>query len=340
MGRTKRKANGNHLTAEELLNQSRQNTRTHEEEDISIMNSTHIATTTTFPAYITQLLPIFSAKEGENVEDFFVKIENIFSLVPNLGSEIKGVLLKSKLQDAAADFILHDPQVRQVNSYEIIKETLIQRYTKLKPKLTVQKDFAEITQNPKMSVQDLAQEIRVKAVNLLGNTEKSPITDKLLDNLMCVKFLEAVREDIKLELLKKKVDTFDQALKEAILLENIFDNYAVKQVQEEKVQSIDDLLGQLEIRKISQDISDLKQNLTQQRETQNEIKCQICARTNHVATDCFFRNTNVNTQRVNNQTRGHNMRGRRPNRAYFRGRTNSRPWRGHGTNYRNAALNY
>lgn len=339
MGR-KRNATRDSVSAETLLGRSRNNSSN---ENLDISDNAQIANTEFVPAYITQLLPSFSAKEGEDIEDFFVKIENVFSLAPNLGADIKGVLLKSKLQDKAADFVLHDPQIRQVNNYQKIRKALIQRYHKIKPKLSGQQEFAKITQTPKMSVQDLAQEIRVKAVKVLGVTERGPVMQNMLDKMMCMKFLDAIRQDIKVELLKKKIEDFEEALKEAIILENIFDNYVTEQDEGDKVTAMQELMGHLEIRKISEEIKELKENATPKNEAEQEIRCQICKRINHTAEICFYRNQNINRGRYN-YARGQNIRGRQQNRGIFRGNNVSRPWRGRGTYHsqqnRNNPLNY
>lgn len=266
-----------------------------------------------FPHYLIQLLPKFSADKGENIEDFFSQVENIFRIENNMSSQIKGILLKARLEKQAADFCLHDPFIKNSNDYNEIKEALFQRFKRREAGLKTQEEFDNITHKPSMSVQDLVQEIREKANKLGGDMTGSAEIQKYLQKLMLNKFMQAIREDIKVELLKENVTEFYQAIDRALILETVFDSVN----NAKKSENVADLMAQLEICKITEEIKQLKQ----QQNSNIVTRCQICQKTNHEANTCFYRNSNIHTQQYNYpaHTQNFNQGGYRHNTQNFHG---------------------
>lgn len=265
---------------------------------------------------------MFAGEKGERVESFLTQFENITKLT-NWSDDHKGLILKTRLKNKAAEFILKNDTTKENDNIDIVKNALIKRFGEIKSLTQAQNEFQNIKQTPVTSIRELEQEIREKTQKFLGDIRESAEMRKINDRIMLAKFLESVREDIKIELKKANIETFEEAVERAVLLEEIFKEEQVN-VNTLRLQGTD---HEREVLKRDREIAELKQQIQEMQierssqinrqpsfqrrqppvqNKQMQIICQICKRRGHGASTCFYRDTNNKKYENSNKNQGVN----------------------------------
>lgn len=249
-------------------------------------------------ASITSLinaLPDFSGNEDENVSLFVKNISDICDLKPEVWSDQKKIiLLRLHCKGKAEQFLSEDPVASNEKSFENLTNILINKFKRKENFQTISNEFANVVQKPRQTVQQLAEEIQKLAHKFIENPSKIPDMDQLRSNLMFSRFLEALRSDIKQEVLKFGTKSFQEAVNKAIhiekaLEENTFTVQAMTAAQNVDIQLL--LQQQLENSKMIKELADTVKKLKDKGNT-----CHICAK-NHLTTDCWqFPSTSGNSR--------------------------------------------
>lgn len=235
-------------------------------------------------------LPCFSGEKDENVHAFIRNIEDICSLNANNWPEAKKVvLLRLHCKGKAGDFVNCDPSVINENNFQKLSQSLINKFAKQVSFQEVSHKFSNIVQKPNQNVRELAEYIKKTAQIFVENRDNIPQVESLRSNLMFTKFMEAVRSDIKVELLKFAPSNFEDAVKKAQDIEKSLDQQSLSINNLSSTQSIDIqilLQQQIENNKQIQELTETVRKLSESQAKIDDIRCHICNR-KHKTTDCY-----------------------------------------------------
>lgn len=253
----------------------------------------------------------FSGTENENLEYFIKNIEQI-ALLENWTPQRKFLILKLNLSGNALKFISSHPKINKINTFEDLCTILRSKFKKSKSFNQLQADFNNISQKQGQSVSSLIEEIEASAESYLGINEKSSEeTMKLAEKIKSQKFLEALRPEIRIEVMKRGFGKFVNIAKAAKNVEIALNNAEAYCNNITKNSEIDLLIkSQTETNKTLLELK-TKFEATQMRHTNNTVlenntrrindrnfTCHICNK-NHKTTDCWYFPTN-NRQALDN----------------------------------------
>ena len=222
------------------------------------------------------LLPDIFGRDGENFTNKFKQIKDIAQLAGWSETQL-AVILKTKLKERAYDLFTRSTKLQNaVQAAEIIK-LITDHFQNALSDSQKQSKFEGITQKPGQNIQDLALEIQNAAEDYLGNAHTDA---EILGKIKFSKFIQAVRPDIRKELIRSKTRDFDIAVKESIEWEKIFTQeetellYNLNNVkaisQENEIQALKDKIQKLEL------------------QSKQEIKyCEVCLKPGHELKDCW-----------------------------------------------------
>lgn len=239
---------------------------------------------------VIQLLPNFHANPSENI-DYFLDQFNKISKLADLSPDVKIILIKTKLQNNAADFIRED-DISKINDYDQLCEKLKLKFSKTFNFEDCQKQFMECKQRDN-SVSAYAELVQKSAKNYLAaaNLSNNTGAKELAAKITLSRFLDGLREDIKFEVSKFGPQSMEQALTTAKRMENALNN-TVKEINVTKDIQNEDLIQKLiqtnleqklELQKFEQEIKLLKQ-----KDKDSKVKCQVCFKNNHDTAQCRF----------------------------------------------------
>lgn len=253
---------------------------------------------------LIQLLPRYSAEPNENPKQFFREFENVAALT-EWSEEQKGILLKTCLKNKARAFILSITEQDNENRYKILKQAILNRFEDTKSASEIHAEFNSIRQTPNISIRQLSDIIAEKTDAFLRIETASEETNKIKNQIRLAKFIEAVRPEIRREILKSDIKNFDEAVDIAIRLEKIFNEEEdINQVGIKPTTEVAELLKDLEISQLKEKLKECEkkiQTLQTPHITQkaHHIQtCEFCGKVNHSEKDCWF-NTSNNRQSAN-----------------------------------------
>lgn len=230
---------------------------------------------------IVNLLPTFEDKEGEKIEFFLSQFEQISSMA-QLSTQQKGIILKSKLKGQALQFLTANTMLQEETDFEKIKKIMLDRF---KRKTTITQEhqlFKSIRHVPGTSIADLAHKIQITATKFLktDQADTAQIAD-IIDRICLSKFLEVIREDIRIDLLKQSPLNFKDAVQKAELLENIAEEStervnAIKQYENTLASKLDVALKE----------GNTSHNINNNQQNQKPV-CLACGQ-NHFMIACEF----------------------------------------------------
>lgn len=240
---------------------------------------------------LISLLPQYSGQEGENLEEFLAQFENIAELSGWEDNE-RGLILKTRLRGEAFKHILESEKSKN-NDINSIKAELCKKFTKKKTQQQKKQLFDNIKHTPKMSIEEVGKVIKMRTKDYLGITKETPETKKIENTVMLQKFLETIREDIAIEIKKLDITTFEEAVKKAQQLNDVYETVTVNNITKTEENNISEIVKNLEIMKLREEMQEIKDNLKKltQIQVQKVIQCEICKKFGHEKQDCWFRET-------------------------------------------------
>ena len=254
----------------------------------------------------------FSGAEGENVA-FFIKNLTDLALIENWTELQKTWMLRNKLSGKAAEFINNDPSMVNVNDFDDLCNALQTKFSKSKNLLDLQKQFSNIKHQPNQSVDDLAKEINNIVQKYIPNPRDSLEIEVIRSNTKFSKFMETLRNDIRVELQKFGPKNFEDAVERAKNIESALNSmsFDLNTIQSQPSTSHDSCRKQLE--EYKQQLGHLNKTISKLME--QRVICHICGK-GHLTTECFqFLSTSnqhapQSNQNANSCTNFRNFRGR------------------------------
>lgn len=275
------------------------------------------------------LLPQYSGQEEENLDEFLAQFENIAELSGWKDNE-RGLILKTRLRGEAFKHIMDNEQSKN-NDIKAIKAELCRKFTKRKTQQQKKQLFDNIKHTPKMSIEEFGKVIKMRTKDYLGITKDTPETKQIENTVMLQKFLETIREDIAIEIKKLDITTFEEAVKKAQQLNDVYETVTVNNITKTEENNVSEIVKNLEIMKLREEMEEIKDSLKKitQIQVQKVIQCEICKKFGHEKQQCWFRETgqqlhNIdrnrqytppqhNNSRQNNRGHYSNIPERRPN---------------------------
>lgn len=268
------------------------------------VDSSSMATNFSF----AHLVSSFSGSHTENVDFFVAQLEEIASL--EAWSEQKQFLfLKLHLRDAALQFLHSDPTAISATTFSELATALKKKFSSSKSFQQRERDFANIRQKPTQSVQELADQL-LAAAHLLFGSESAECEDylELKGNMIRQKFLDALRPDIRTEVLKFDPVNLDGTIKRAKQIEvallddttqsgeNVYAQTVCNNMSNRSNSSDSKLLSELQnkIRELESKNETLSRQINN---VSSNVRCHICGK-GHVTTKCWNYPANQNS---NNQ---------------------------------------
>lgn len=245
------------------------------------------------------MLQSFSGSQNENINFFISQFEEIASLEA-WSNEKKFVLLKLHLKNDAQDFLINDPTASSAKNFAELAKALKDKFAVSTSFHERQQKFSAIRQRQGQSVSQLAEQVKSAAHKFFGSdaADSERFTNLKL-NMMQQKFLDALRPDIKSEVLKFGSATFEETVQCAKNIETAImgvegDESAgmhttstlnLNNILEERLNThklISDLQSRINVLE-QQNAALMSSN---QNRGNNAYICHICGK-NHITTRCW-----------------------------------------------------
>lgn len=288
----------------------------------------------------------FSGEDNENLE-FFVKNFEQISEIEKFDAQKKALILKLNLAGKALKLI-SDSNLSADNEYEQIIKILRTKFHNKLNYAQIQGKFNSLVQKPNQDIKNLTEEVeKITDLYLDLNKDSQEETLKLAAKMKAQKLLDAMRPDLRLEVMKRGAIEFSEISKIACDIENALSipNNHINNIN--KSSDIDLLLkSQLESNQKIQELTDKVNELTRINPVNNVIAsnnnrntkytCHICFK-GHITTDCWYYPNNTTNKRYqpynNNNNDRNNRRGNFS--RNFRGRSNFRRFNNRRNNHLN-----
>lgn len=246
------------------------------------------------------LIPDFKG-EGENISYYFQQVRDIAKLANWTECQVS-TILKTKLKGKALLLLNSNQTLQKAKTLEDIQNILAERF-ELKSTITQrQLNFQNIKHTPDISIDDLAMQIENSARDLM-DIKDSEDTPEHVQKIMMSKFLQIIRRDIRVELLKDSVTNFQEAITRAKEISSILDE--VNREEDIQINNINQN-SQSIIKNLEDKISRLEQRLHD-----SQDKCQACLKRGHDIQHCykFLAFQRQRDGQPSNTGQGYNVRG-------------------------------
>lgn len=238
-----------------------------------------------FQSLLTSI-PNFHGNQDENVT-FFIKNITDTCNIQKLDDENCILILRLKCRDKALEFLSSDAQVAKETDFEKIVDLLRKRFQKTENFEDASYEYARISQKPKQGVAELAEEIRGIVSRMAQGSENNAELSQFKENLMFSKLLEALRPDIRIEVMKFGKRNFKDLVAQALDIEKALEqkNFDLNNLCAIPSTS-NDLIDKLLKQQAEQTAQISKLTDTVQKIKEEKMCCQICFKT-HSAKDCW-----------------------------------------------------
>lgn len=269
-------------------------------------------------------LPYFSGDKSENVKTFLNQLNSIANY-ENWSEEKKKLILKLNCKDKALDFVINNAEANQAKSFEELEKLITKKFEQKESFLEIQNKYTQLQQKIGQSVNNLAEEVTEIVKKYMNEEGKdNQAINKISENMRLTKFLQALRQEIRIEVLKLGPSCFSEAIKFAnnvqnalndtnylsnnlTMTQNLENNILLQQHLEQK-QKIEELTKK--VNELSQhkeyDLNTIQQSTSQStaRQVSRDIsvRCHICER-NHRTTDCWYFPSHTENRYHNRQYR-------------------------------------
>lgn len=231
-------------------------------------------------------IPNFHGTSEENVTFFLKNITDTCN-VQKLDDQNCILVLRLKCRDKALEFLSSDTEVAKETEFQKIIDLFQKKFHKAESFEDASYEYARITQKPKQTVTNLAEEIRSIVTRMSPTSENNAELTTFKEKLMFSKFLEALRPDIRIEVIKFGKKNFKDLVAQALDVEKAleqkdFDLNNLCAVPSTSSDLIEKLLKQ----QAEQNVQISKLTDTIQKIQEEKVTCQICFKT-HSARDCW-----------------------------------------------------
>lgn len=284
----------------------------------------------------------FSGETSENINVFLDTLRQLGQL-EQWSPQRKYLILKLNLAGKALEYVNNNVSISNLDNFDELAEALTKKFKKSRSFAEIAQNFSNLVQKPNQSVGALVEEISQTTDLYLEINENSSLdTVKLAERLKAQKLVEALRPEIRFEVLKLGVSKFSEIAKAAKNTELALNNVPLQMNNIAKSTDIEIILkNQIENNKAIQNLTDkLEQeqhkqvNNVHSRDTEvynprpnfrerninhnnyrgrgqqrNRVSCHICGKP-HITTKCWYYPTNRMDQY---KPRGNNSRGSRGN---------------------------
>ncbi|KFM70062.1 hypothetical protein X975_04397, partial [Stegodyphus mimosarum] len=176
---------------------------------------------------LASALPTFSGNVSQNV-DFFIDQINSVEEREKWPNEKKLIILKIYCRDKALDFLANDSRAAIENDFENLEKLLKDKFSQVESFQVIQQKFSNFSQKCNQSVRELADEITTAATKYINEDSVENLSlHKLKENMKLTKFLDALRADIRIEVKKLGLSSFDRVIELASNIENALNNQKI-----------------------------------------------------------------------------------------------------------------
>lgn len=230
----------------------------------------------------------FSGECKENLNFFLQNIDQVARLEKWSG-ERKFLILKLNLTGKALDFVSNNPKAENITDFENLAKLLREKFSSKVNFSELQNKFSTIKQRPNQSVDNLVEEVSNITDKYVGiNKDSVQDSINLANKLKAQKLIDALRSDIKIDIIKQGLSDFQEIARAAKNIENALNcsesEYAHNIV---KSSGIDFLLkAQIENNKQIQELA--KKLDSGDNKTVNNVECT----SNNTNVECTSNNTN------------------------------------------------
>lgn len=237
-------------------------------------------------------IPAFHGKEGENVHFFIRNISDVCN-IQNWNDENRILLFRLYCRDKAQEYVANDPEINNIDNFENFVRLFRAKFSREENFQETSYLYSNIKQKPKQTVKELADVVKKLVNRMVPDADDIPQMVILKQNLMFNKFLEALRPDIKTEVLKLGKENFDDLVSSAMDCEKALEqqcSYSVNTINATQVSgnsSQDSLITIL--LKQQENSNKLLQSMAEQLKGLKEERavCHICNK-QHNTKDCWF----------------------------------------------------
>lgn len=303
---------------------------------------------------LASAIPTFSGNADENIEYFVSQVRDV-AVLENWPQNKRILILKLNCRDAAQKFLIECPQAQNAQNFEDLALLLIEKFKKSQSFEEIQLKFNSIKQKPNQSIVNLINDINSHADKYLSKIDmKTQDSNEFIDSIKLNRLLEAVRPEIKIEILKLGPKNFSEACKYAKNVEkaldahgmmvnnNVGQNFELNSIMQSQLE------GNKQIKELKEELEKVKNNSTRplRQNHRDNIQCHICGK-NHITTKCWYFPQGRNFAQTSNHNSGFYHRGENQNSDFYhreenpnsdfqyRGNRGRRNFRGSRDNRRN-----
>lgn len=274
---------------------------------------------------LASAIPTFSGNLDENIEYFVSQVRDVAQL-ENWPENKKILILKLNCRDTAQKFLIDSPQAQNVQNFEELALILINKFKRSQSFEEIQSKFNSIKQKPNQSIGNLITDINSNAVKYLSKIDiQTQDSNEFIDSIKLNRLLEAVRPEMKVEILKLGPKNFSEACNYAKNIEKALDAHEMivnnTASQNFELNSIiqSQLEGNKKINELREELERVKNSSAKsgRQNSTEKIQCHICGK-NHITTKCWYFPQSRNFQENSHRDSHYHQRGNRGSRN-FRG---------------------
>lgn len=228
------------------------------------------------------LIPPFEGKSQGDLREFISACDYAFQ---HVDLRLKGNLLEAVLGVKLKGKALQATQYKEIGTYEQLKETLKKLYGERRSLFSLQNEFNQLRQRIGESVQSFGNRVENTLMELIEATvreERSEVSRRTLQSFLRKQALELFREGLKEEIRiivkARNIDTLEVAIREAMEEERIRDQHRPSKAY---------------VRTPEKD-----RYYSRPRERK---RCRHCGKDNHEEKDCRYKNRDVRKPGTGNQ---------------------------------------
>lgn len=171
---------------------------------------------------VIALLPSFDGSGSKEISHFCEEFSQIINTI-NLPDEQKCIVLRAKITGKAARTLTNHRHLIIEQNFDKLINQIKKIFQPTKSLTQKQAQFQAIVHTPDMSIRDLAAKIKYLAQEYLELQDTvSPAMESVIEKVALAKFIEVLRVDLKIEVMKKDPQTLEEAVSVAEKNEAIF----------------------------------------------------------------------------------------------------------------------
>lgn len=264
---------------------------------------------------ILSVLPSFDGKKENNIK-LFIQLFQEAADQTKLSEPVKLIILKSKITGTARERMQADTEIISETNYENLKKKLLEIFGTKITFNDAHELFAKLKQNPDEKMNDFILRFNLNASKFLETSgfANKPDAKNMFELMKLNKFINAIRSDIALEVRKRAVTKFSEAVEIARNIETAFNATNFEEINSIAASSKDELCNSLlkanqiqneKYEQLKRDFEELKLkagNVKSNNDIENKKHCDICNLSNHYTNQCRRARTHRNAYKWPNAT--------------------------------------